>query len=70
MTNPQSFAGDYDRRKFLSSVGKGVGMMTLSSAVVASLFENLKAQTRRVETLSPERVAADEDFWTNIQQSF
>ena len=61
---------DFDRRKFLSSVGKGFGMMALSSATVASLFENLQAKTREIEHLLPEQVAADEDFWAVVQQSF
>ena len=68
MKNP--FARDFNRRKFLSSVGKGFGMMALSSATVASLFENLLAKTRAVEHLAPEQVAADEDFWATIQQAF
>ena len=45
-------------------------MMALSSATVASMFENLQAKTRQIEHLSPEQVAADEDFWAVIQQSF
>lgn len=65
-----SFKQDFNRRKFLSSVGKGFGMMALSSATVASLFENLQAKTRAVENLTPEQVAADEDFWAAIQQAF
>lgn len=61
---------DFDRRKFLSSVGKGFGMMALSSTVVGSLFEKLQAKTREIEKLSPEQAASDEDFWAAIQQSF
>ncbi|HEY8561286.1 MAG TPA: aminotransferase class V-fold PLP-dependent enzyme [Pyrinomonadaceae bacterium] len=68
MKNP--FARDFDRRKFLSSVGKGFGLMALSSATVASLFENLQAKTRAVEHLAPELVATDEDFWATVQQAF
>jgi len=68
MENP--FVRDFNRRKFLSSVGKGFGMMALSSTVVASLFENLQAKTRLIEHLSPAEVAADEDFWATIQQAF
>ncbi len=66
----QNFKADFDRRKFLSSVGKGFGMMALSSATVASMFENLQAKTRAIEHLSPEQVATDEEFWAMIQQSF
>lgn len=68
MKNP--FARDVNRRKFLSSVGKGFGMMALSSATVAALFEKLQAKTRAVAHLTPEQTAADEDFWATIQQSF
>lgn len=68
MTNP--FARDFNRRKFLSSIGKGFGMMALSSTVVGSLFEKLEAQTLRVSHLSPEQAAMDEDYWATIQQAF
>lgn len=61
---------DFNRRRFLSSVGKGFGVMALSSTVVASLFENLQAKVREIEHLSAEQVASDEDFWAVIQQSF
>jgi isopenicillin-N epimerase len=65
-----SFARDVNRRKFLTSVGKGVGMMALSSATVAALFEKLQAKVREIEHLSPEEAAVDEEFWTTVQQSF
>lgn len=65
-----SFARDVNRRKFLTSAGKGIGMTALSSATVASLFENLQAKTRQIENLSPEQVATDEEFWAIIQQNF
>jgi selenocysteine lyase/cysteine desulfurase len=66
----ENFKNDFNRRKFLSSVGKGFGMMALSSATVASLFEKLEAKTREIAHLSPEQIAADEEFWATIQQSF
>src|ERR1044072_938777 len=69
-SQPQNFINDIDRRKFLSSVGKGLGMMALSSSVVGSLFENIQAATKRAAHLSPEQAAMDEDFWAVIQQSF
>ncbi len=65
-----NFEMDVNRRKFLGAVGKGVGMMAMSSGVVASLLETVRAKSRAVEHLSPETVAADEDFWAVIQQSF
>ena len=70
MNNFSTFSNDYSRRKFLSSVGKGFGLMALSSTVVASLVKNLQAEVRNIEHLSPKQVATDEDFWAAIQQSF
>jgi isopenicillin-N epimerase len=66
----QNLKADFSRRNFLSSVGKSFGLMAMSSTVVASLFENLNAASRKIEHLSPEQVATDEDFWSVIQQSF
>jgi selenocysteine lyase/cysteine desulfurase len=61
---------NFDRRSFLSSAGKGLGLMALSSAAVGSLFENVKAAGKAVDHISAFEVAADEDFWAVIQQSF
>jgi isopenicillin-N epimerase len=61
---------DIDRRTFLSSAGKGLGLMTLSSTAVGSLFENVKAAGRSVDHLSPLEAATDEDYWSTIQQAF
>ena len=66
----KNFSQDFDRRKFLSAVSKGFGLMALSSTAVASLFENINAATKKVAHLSAEQVATDEDFWAVIQQSF
>lgn len=44
--------------------------MALSSATVASLFENVNAAGRAVGHLTPVEVAADEDYWSRIQQAF
>jgi selenocysteine lyase/cysteine desulfurase len=58
------------RRNFLQKVG------TLSFAFgVNSLFnqthaETFKNATRRIEHLSPEAAAADEDYWSVIQQAY
>ncbi len=58
------------RRRFLSNIGKGVGLMALSSATVASLFENVNAAGRAIDHLSPIQAAMDEDYWATIQQAF
>ena len=63
-------ASEFSRRRFLSMVGKGVGLATLSSATVASLLNDLHAATARVAHLTPEQAAMDEDFWFHIQESF
>jgi hypothetical protein len=57
-----SFKNDFDRRKFLSSVGKGLGLMALSSTAVGSLPQNIHAATEKTAHLSPEALAADERF--------
>ena len=61
---------DINRRKFISSAGKGLGLMAMSSATVASLWKDVKAAGKAVDRLSPLEVAADEDFWAVIQQAF
>lgn len=58
------------RRQFLSNVGKGVGLMALSSTAVASLFREVTAAGKYVSQLSPIEAAMDEDYWTVIQQAF
>jgi Selenocysteine lyase len=70
MTISNYFKTDFSRRKFLSSVGKGFGMMALSSTVVGALFEKLQAASRKIEHLTPEQTAQDENFWATVQQSF
>lgn len=64
------FLRDIDRRRFLSMVGKGIGLAALCSATVASLLDEVHAAARRVAHLSPEQTAGDEDFWFEIQQAF
>jgi selenocysteine lyase/cysteine desulfurase len=61
---------DIDRRSFLSSAGRGLGLMALSSSVVGSLFQNVLAAGKLVEHLSPVDAAMDEDYWATIQQAF
>lgn len=61
---------ELDRRRFLSMVGKGVGLAALTTASIASLMENVRAASKRIEHLSPEHAAMDEDFWFEIQRAF
>src|SRR3990172_13130370 len=69
-TQVLSHAKEYSRRNFLSMVGRGVGLATLTSATVASLLDDLHAATKRVAHLTPQQAAMDEDFWFDIQRSF
>ncbi|HEX9829325.1 MAG TPA: aminotransferase class V-fold PLP-dependent enzyme [Bacteroidota bacterium] len=61
---------ELSRRDFLSKVGKGVGLATLASTTVASLLNDVHAAGKRIEHLTPQQAAMDEDFWFDIQQSF
>lgn len=61
---------DVSRRRFLFGVGKGLGLMAMSSATVASLLNDVAAAGRAVDHLSPMDAAMDEDYWATIQQAF
>ncbi|HEX3101697.1 MAG TPA: aminotransferase class V-fold PLP-dependent enzyme, partial [Pyrinomonadaceae bacterium] len=61
---------EFDRRKFLTAAGKGLGLMALTSATVGSLFENIVAAGKHIDHLSPVAAAMDEDYWATIQQAF
>src|SRR5512140_3350613 len=63
-------AGATGRREFLSKAGKSVGLAALAAANVSSLLGELHAATRRVESLTPQDAAMDEDFWFDIQRAF
>src|SRR5919202_2933080 len=66
----EHYPGALDRRRFLSSAGKGLGLAALSSSAVASLLKDVRAASRRVAHLTAEEAARDEEFWFDIQQSF
>ena len=61
---------DIDRRAFLSSAGKGIGLMALASGTVGGLLREVQAAGKYVSHLSPIEAAADEDYWSYIQQAF
>jgi selenocysteine lyase/cysteine desulfurase len=69
-TRNEHYPGALDRRRFLSSVGKGLGLAALSSSAVASLLKDVHAAAKRVAHLTAEEAARDEEFWFNIQQAF
>lgn len=59
-----------NRRRFLSSAGRGLGLAALTSSTVGALLRDVTDASARVAHLSAEDAARDEDFWFNIQQSF
>src|SRR5436190_1901314 len=65
-----TFHNDIDRRSFLTSAGKGLGLMALSSATVDGVFKNVQAAGESVQHLSAVEAAIDEDYWATIQQAF
>lgn len=60
----------YNRRRFLSFVGRSAGLAAISSPVVGSLLGDVEAATRSVKYLTPVEAAASEDFWFEIQRAF
>lgn len=70
MTTQSTFVTDSNRRAFLTNVGKGLALATLSSAYLSGMYNDLVAMTKKVDNLTPEEAATDEDFWYHIQQSF
>jgi isopenicillin-N epimerase len=70
MKPSQSIPTALDRRGFINMTGKGLGLAVLGSASVAALLEDLQAAVRRVQHLSPDQAAMNEDFWFEIQRAF
>ena len=58
------------RRDFISLAGKTLGLAAASSASVASLLREVHAATKAVSAVPPEDAAANEDYWSAIQNSF
>lgn len=65
-----SLETEFTRRNFLSKVGKGLGLAALTSTTIAALLNDVHAAAKRVEHLTPQQAAMDEDFWFEIQQAF
>ena len=58
------------RRNFLTLAGKGLGLAALTIPSIAALLEEVEAASRNVSHLSLDQIAADEDYWSVIQNSF
>jgi isopenicillin-N epimerase len=62
--------GDFDRRRFLTNAGRGLGLATLSSsALLGAMLEGIRDAAARAPA-SPAAAADDEDFWFEIQRAF
>ena len=59
-----------NRRKFIRQIGLMAGAFSANSLFNEVHAENFSAANQRVQALSPEVIAADEDYWSIIQQSF
>ncbi len=61
---------DMDRRSFISNIGKGLGLATMSSVYLSTLQNEAFASSGNFQSLSPTEISNNEDFWFPIQQSF
>ncbi|MFA6439217.1 MAG: aminotransferase class V-fold PLP-dependent enzyme [Bacteriovoracaceae bacterium] len=59
-----------NRRSFIANIGKGIGLATLSSSYITAMHNDLLASTRSFDNILPSELAANDDFWFPIQQSF
>lgn len=58
------------RRKFIQKMGLLAGAFSANSLFNELHAASFSAANRKVEGLSPETVAADEDYWSAIQQGY
>ena len=57
------------RRNFMRSIGSVTAIASLASLREGGI-ERILAASRSAGTTSPDKIAADEDFWREIQQAF
>lgn len=58
------------RRRLLASAGKGLGLMTLLSPSIASLYKNIKDAGLHIEHLTPQEAATNDEYWAEIAIAF
>jgi len=58
------------RGRLLASAGKGLGLMTLLSPSIASLYRDVLDAGRGVDHLSPADAASNEEYWSSISCAF
>jgi len=59
-----------DRRKFLQQITLSAGAFSASSLFNQLLAKDFKEAQKKIEDLSPEQAAGDEDYWATIQQAY
>jgi selenocysteine lyase/cysteine desulfurase len=59
-----------ERRGFLKALGTGLGAASVTTLFDSRAVGRVEAATRRVEARTPEDVAQDESYWSDIQQAF
>lgn len=58
------------RRDFLKRTAGIAGALTLTGFLDPLYAEELKSQSKRLASLSPEAAASDEDFWSWVRESY
>ena len=59
-----------NRRNFLQKAGVLAGAFSLNSLYNELYAADIEGANKRISSLTPEQAAADEDYWTVIQQSY
>ena len=59
-----------DRRKFLQQITLSAGAFSASSLFNQLLAKDFKEAEKKIEDLSPEQAAGDEDYWATIEQAY
>ena len=59
-----------NRRLFLESIGKGIGLGMIIASFGQNTIKKLEAATQKISNLSPEQAAMNEDFWFQIRRCF
>src|SRR5215218_1126114 len=60
----------FNRRSFLQKAGMVSATAFLSSIVKPAWSKNLEKAVKEAETIPPDQLATDEEFWYYVQQSF
>ncbi|MDQ6755981.1 MAG: aminotransferase, partial [Bacteroidota bacterium] len=59
-----------NRRAFIQKAGMLAGAFTFNSLFNQIYAADIVLANKKVSTFSPEKVAADEDYWATIQEAY